>query len=171
MHTICPSWSFSTRSCLVSQDFLYLPVEEHVAIYCEGGGYASCPQSINCQTTVPVSKQEFVERRRVKRTIVRMVTRIMEGVGIGQNKVVTGAAVTVDISIFGLCLEVCQALVEGSEVLFSVDSAVSTTPVHAAGTVQWCRVIDNSSLFHAGIELSDTTSFQQISRQIERLCR
>jgi len=94
----------------------------------------------------------------------------MEGVGIGQDRVVTGAAVTVDISPFGLCLEVCQALVEGSAILFSVDLAASAAPVHSGGTVRWCHLVDSSPLFHAGIQLSDASSFQQITRQVEKLC-
>ncbi|RUM39160.1 MAG: hypothetical protein DSY70_06340 [Desulfobulbus sp.] len=154
MNTICPSWSLSTRSCRLSNDGLYLPVAEHVGMYCEGGGYLSCPQSINFNSLSGPTSKHREERRCSRRTPVRLFARVTERFE-EMNQAGEGAAVTVDVSPEGLRVELCRPLAEGVEILFSLEHGPSNSPVHGIGRVQWCRSMENASLFHAGIKVTD----------------
>ena len=40
----CPHWNTAGQLCLLSQDGLFLPVQEHVADFCECSDYRRCPR-------------------------------------------------------------------------------------------------------------------------------
>ncbi len=170
MKSVCPSWSFSTKSCLLSTDGLYLPVAEHIGVYCEGGGYLSCPQSMNLHAAAEADCRLAAERRRTRRTPVRLFTRIIECPSTTQREQdISGAAVAVDLSPDGIRVELCQSLAEGTNIMFSLDAASSGTPVHGSGQVRWCRSMDNSSFFHVGIQLTDKAAAAEIARRIDQI--
>jgi hypothetical protein len=144
---------------------LYLPVSEHIDIYCEGGGYLYCPKSKNVKMMSAANEPALKERRCSRRRPVRLFARISERLQDLEHVGAEGAAITVDLSREGLRVELCKPLAEGTEISFSLEDASSRSPVHGSGMVQWCRSIENGSLFHAGIMLTD----QAISHEIQ-LC-
>ena len=154
---ICPSWSLSTRSCRASKSGLYLPVAEHVEIYCEGGGHQSCPQYIQQTFRAELGDGDHANRRHHRRVPGRFFTRLTERIDDSLDRPVDGAAITVDLSAGGIRFELCQALTEGSEILFFLNGDFSDTPLHGTGQVKWCRSLDDAPLYHAGISFVDNS--------------
>lgn len=151
----CPSWSLTSRSCLSSKSGLYLPVAEHVAIYCQGGGYSSCPQYIQQAYRDELADEQHGNRRHFRRVPGRFFTRLTERTKSSLDRVIEDAAITVDLSAGGIRFELCQPLPEGTEILFSLNGDFSDTPLHGTGQVKWCRSLDNAHIFHAGISFVD----------------
>lgn len=156
---VCPHWSQQDRSCLLSQKGLYLPVTEHVGIYCEGGNYSSCSQYMRqalCPATGAVVDQA-VNRRRHPRVPGRFFFRLVESPAEEDlNRLIDDAAITVDLSRGGIRFESYRALPEGAEILFSLNGDFSNVPLRGLGKVKWCRSLDDAPLYHAGISFVDT---------------
>lgn len=156
---VCPHWSPQDRSCLLSREGLYLPVAEHVQIYCEGGNYASCSQYMNLalRPDTVASVDKGVNRRRHRRVPGRFFFRLAESTGEELDRLIDDAAITVDLSRGGIRFESYRALSEGTEILFSLNGDFSGTPLRGVGRVKWCRSLDNAPLYHAGISFLDGT--------------
>lgn len=166
--TICPHWSLKNRNCLVSHEGLYLPVTEHVAIYCEGGNFSSCPQYLSLEMgTNPELTTNMDENRRHHRRVNGryqvLLTRYGDGVT-GQTG--DDSATTVDISPGGIRLESHDALPEGSRVFFSLNGEFSTPPVEGTGVVKWCHSLANRPLYHSGISFIETSVVRAIRERL-----
>lgn len=163
---VCPSWSFATKSCLSTKSGLYLPVAQHIEIYCEGGGYPSCPQFIKQAFSSELANGDKANRRHCRRVPGRFFTRLTERTNDALSRVVEDAAVTVDLSAGGIRFELCQSLAEGSEIEFSLDGDFSDTPLHGAGQVKWCRSLESAPLYHAGISFADKAIASAVSDRL-----
>lgn len=164
---VCPHWSRQDRSCLLSQDGLYLPVTEHVEIYCEGGNYSSCTyymgKAIDSDTGVVEGKG--LNRRHYRRVPGRFSFRLAECAGDDLDRLIDDAAITVDLSRGGIRFESYRALSEGAEVLFSLNGDFSNVPLRGIGQVKWCRSLENAPIYHAGISFSDNVVADAISNR------
>ncbi len=157
---VCPHWSEQDRSCLLSQKGLYLPVTEHVEIYCEGGNYSSCSQYMGqaLRPAVGTVVDRGVNRRRHRRIPGRFFFRLAESTDDEDlNRLIDDAAITVDLSRGGIRFESYRALPEGAEILFSLNGDFSGTPLRGIGQVKWCRSLDDAPLYHAGISFVDNS--------------
>ena len=156
---VCPHWSQRDRSCLLSQKGLYLPVTEHVEIYCEGGNYSSCSQYMK-QVVRPAAGtvvDQGVNRRRHRRVPGRFFFRLAESTDDEElSRLIDDSAITVDLSRGGIRFESYCALPEGEEILFSLNGDFSSVPLRGTGQVKWCRSLDDAPLYHAGISFADT---------------
>ena len=156
---VCPHWSQQDRSCLLSQKGLFLPVTEHVEIYCEGGNYSSCSQYMGQVLRPPAGTviDQGVNRRRHPRVPGRFFFRLAESSAEEDlNRLIDDAAITVDLSRGGIRFESYRALPEGAEILFSLNGDFSSVPLRGRGRVKWCRSLDDAPLYHAGISFVDT---------------
>ena len=169
MNIVCPSWSFSTKSCLLSTDGLYLPVADHVSLYCEGGGYLFCPQAAGLNTKHGAKNRTLSERRKSRRTPARLFARISDSLQSIEHVGAEGAAITVDLSNQGFRVELCSPLTEGTTIHFSLEDESTSSPVHGTGLVKWCHSMENAALFHAGIMVTDRTSASEIRQRIAQI--
>ncbi len=167
---VCPHWSQRDRRCLLSQKGLFLPVTEHVEIYCEGGNYSSCSQYMRQALRPPAGTviDQGVNRRRHRRVPGRFFFRLAESAG-GEdlNQLIDDAAITVDLSRGGIRFESYRALPEGAEIHFSLNGDFSSVPLRGIGQVKWCRSLDDAPLYHAGISFADTAVADAISDRFD----
>jgi hypothetical protein len=165
---VCPHWSAKDRSCLLSQRGLYLPVAEHIEIYCEGGNFSSCSQYM-AQTFPPEGapfSDNVVDHRRFRRVPGRFSFRLAERAGDSLNQLIDDAATTVDFSPGGIRFESYRSLHRGAEVLFSLNGDFSDAPLQGIGRVKWCRSLENAPLYHAGIAFADPAVAAAISERL-----
>ena len=154
----CPHWSLQSRSCRASHGGLYLPVLEHVEIYCEGGNFGSCYQYMEETLRADFAAAEEVKRnrRRHRRVPCRYSFRLAERKdNAGLDRLFDDVATTVDLSSGGIRFESYRALPQGVEVSFSLNGEFSSVPLKGTGQVKWCRSLEDAPLYHAGIAFSD----------------
>jgi len=165
---VCPHWSAKDRSCLLSQWGLYLPVAEHIEIYCEGGNFSSCSQYM-AQAPPPVgpsSSDNAMNHRHFRRVPGRFSFRLAERAGDALNQLIDDAATTVDLSPGGIRFESYRSLRRGTEVLFSLNGDFSNAPLRGIGRVKWCHSLENAPLYHAGIAFADPVVAAAISERL-----
>lgn len=153
----CPHWSAGDRNCLLSNSGLYLPVQEHVDIYCEGGNFLSCSQFIaHAGAGRGTASDRGVNHRRFSRVPGRFSFRLAEREQDNVSRIIDDAATTVDLSPGGIRFESYRSLEQGTEVLFSLNGDFSDVPLRGSGEVKWCRSLENAPLYHAGIAFADS---------------
>ena len=95
----CPHWNTAGHLCLLSQDGLFLPVQEHVADFCECSDYPRCPRFRAHADRVT----RAVNRRRSVRLPERHLFRFSEISSTGPMSGATAdEAWTLDLSDHGL---------------------------------------------------------------------
>ena len=162
---ICPHWAAEDRSCLLSRSGLYLPVQEHVDIYCEGGNFLSCSQFIaHAGAARGAVSDSGVNHRRFRRVPGRFSFRLAEREQDNVSRIIDDAATTVDLSPGGIRFESYCALPEGIEIIFSLNGDFSDVPLRGIGQVRWCNSLENAPLYHAGIAFVDPA----VSRAIRK---
>ena len=166
----CPHWAADKRNCLLSQHGLYLPVQEHIDSYCEGGNFLSCSQYIACvQTPEKAKPEEVVNQRRFPRIPARFSFRLAEHAGDNLNWIIDDAATTVDLSPVGIRFECYRSLQQGKEVFFSLNGDFSDAPLRGSGEVKWCRSLENAPLYHAGIAFTDPDVARAVRKRLGSL--
>ena len=174
---VCPYWSDSTKSCLISKQGLYLPVPDHIHTYCRTGNHPFCPQFEQQGASLPEYQNgsgKVVDRRERKEEDRRKCTRIsgsysLQLAGLQEDGNTTSLldkkATTVDLSAGGIRLQTHSELPVNSMVSFSLNSA-SGPPVQGIGQIKWCRSLMDSSVFHAGIVFSDGSTSGAMRRYL-----
>ena len=153
----CPHWSTPGRRCLLSRAGLYLPVEEHVALFCETAEFVSCPHyTVELDAKAPGENGTgAANRRQWSRVPGRYRFSLARPLDNGLCDVIDESASTVDLSPRGIRCESFRALPVGSRVFFTISGEISDIPLEGRGQVRWCRSLDNAPLYHAGIAIED----------------
>ncbi len=164
---ICPHWAQNDRLCLLSCSGLYLPVQEHIDIYCRGGNFVSCSQFINCmEVDKKTTADHGMNLRRFSRVPARFSFRLAESDADDVNRVIDAAATTVDLSPGGIRFESYRSLQKGKKVIFSLNGDFSERPLRGVGQVKWCHSLENAPLYHAGIAFADSKIASAISERL-----
>jgi len=154
----CPCWSSSTRYCYLARGGIFLPVREHVDLFCEGREYRSCPHYDGGLGENPSADGIFSpegNRRRFPRLPGRYGFCLVEPSGDELEHVLDDSAVSVDVSAGGIRFESSRALPVGMDVLFSLNDAYMDLPIQGRGRVCWCRSLDTVPRYHAGVSVDD----------------
>ena len=163
----CPHWAQDDRRCLLSCSGLYIPVQEHIDIYCRGGNYACCSQFINC---LAVDNKNTADQglnlRRFSRIPARFSFRLAASEEEDVNRIIDDAATTVDFSPGGIRFESYRSLKKGARVTFSLNGDFAEPPLHGIGQVKWCYSLENSPIYHAGIAFADPDVAGAIRRRL-----
>jgi Tfp pilus assembly protein PilZ len=157
----CPYWSISNKSCVYGRGGLYLPVAEHILTYCRTPNYASCSLLegqlvVNDQGGV---KEDFQDRRGYERVPGRFTFKVSNHLRDEDLvSLVDDKAVTVDISQGGIRFETFREVPVDSLISFFLTAKEFEEPLHGVGQVKWCKPLEKSSAFHAGIAFTDASA-------------
>ncbi len=183
---VCPYWSDSTKSCLVNKEGLYLPVSEHIHTYCRTSNYPSCPQFEQQGTALQENQNGsgkvadrreciVVDRREIRETDRRGSVRIsgsysLQLAGLQKDGHTTSLldkqATTVDLSLGGIRLQTHCELPVNSMVSFSMNGDSGGPPVQGIGQIRWCRPVEDTSVYHAGIVFTESSTSGAMRRYL-----
>ena len=152
---VCPGWSVKNRSCLLSRNGLFLPMTEHVALYCEGGNYRSCTTYVSHMVEEQQQQEGLMNRRRHERIPCRYSFHLAEYMEDESLRLVDDSALTIDYSAGGMRFESSHPLNEGAIVHFTLNDDLLLEPLHGLGQVKWCRSMENRPLYQAGVAFAD----------------
>ena len=174
---VCPYWSDSTKSCLISKKGLYLPVSDHINTYCRTDNYLLCSQFEEQGAGLPEYQNgsgKVVDRRKRKVADRRESARILGNyllqlAGLQENGntsfLLDKKATTVDLSAGGIRLKTSCELSVDSMVSFSLNDD-SGPPIQGIGQIRWCRLIEDGSVYHAGIVFTDGSTSGAVRRYL-----
>jgi PilZ domain len=149
----CIFWDGHEKNCLSTVGGLFLPVAEHIATYCLTSHHLVCSHYPgNAARNKEGVDEGKSNRRQHDRVLGRYPFRIVELVE-GQEvaRPIKANACTVDYSLGGVRFESHQALPVNALVRFSLNGYYSNKILSGSGMVKWCKPLESSPMFHAGI--------------------
>ncbi len=165
----CPHWSAISKSCQLHQRGLFIPVSEHIKVYCQSSNYVSCQQVLEQSREIRPGgwDEEEENRRRFERTQKRYYLRLSEyKPSVLAEVPIDNCACTVDMSPGGIRLESSSLLAQDSLVSFYLDKKFSKTGLRGIGKVRWCKSLENTPLYHAGIDFLDEVAATAIEEHL-----
>jgi hypothetical protein len=155
----CPHWDSSNRSCLLIKDGIFLPLEQHVAIFCLSAHFAACPQyRLPADTRFGTCEagRMLDNRRRSIRIPSRHIFRFSEMTG---SDLLPGIqeedAWTIDLSDHGIRFATRQLLPPETVIHFTVQTNGRATKIEGSGRIIWSEPLVKTSQFHAAIAFTD----------------
>ena len=149
----------SRRACLLVKEGLFIPIDQHVAIYCLSSHYLSCRHYqllANAEDEAGQDQIAPINRRRSIRTPSRHAFRFSE---ITDHDNLPGLreddAWTVDLSDHGIRFASRQVLIRDTDINFFMEADNTAAKVEGTGKVIWCEPLENTPMFHAGIVFTD----------------
>lgn len=156
----CPFWRPDFKKCHASNGGLFIPLDDHIDVYCKTSDYPQCLQ-YSMHVKAQLGVVEMVpnpgeNRRKHKRhPSAHMVTLVKL---IKSNKVVSHlstAASTLDLSKGGMRLHLNQPLSDDTVIRFSFEDSLPETLREGTGQVQWCNKQIDDTGYQVGIAFQE----------------
>jgi hypothetical protein len=161
----CPFWSALSLKCQICKGGLFIPLDDHIEVYCKTPYYPHCLQYAlrpeNHLEIIGKSKQNNRNRRKFMRveacyniTLVRLIH---------SGKVVSHFSTfarTLDLSSGGMRLTTNKPLVNDSVLQFSFDNSFPVGLQECIGQVAWCNKEIDAPGYQAGISFQDDQTIE-----------
>lgn len=169
----CPYWSKqNSHECKMTKGGLYIPMPEHVDMFCSKPQYSQCHQYLRGRELLQETARKYgfiVEggRRKYRRVPDRTLVSLSSS-GSGKNvlELLDDKAFTVDLSLGGMRLESNKKIKKDSLVSFQFSSDFSIPNLQGNGEVKWCEPLEDSDSFQVGVAFSDFELTQAIGSHL-----
>lgn len=159
-HGFCPFWTPDSQKCLVCKGGLFIPLDDHIDIYCKTSDHPQCLQysmyaENHRELLTPVASPVDNRREHQRHSVVHKVTlvKMVESGEIVSH--LSTVAQTLDLSQGGMRLNIKKPLVDDSLIEFSFDDSFPNSLRDGTGQVQWCNKQIDESGYQAGISFQD----------------
>ena len=148
----CPYWLSQSRKCLISRKGLFIPLENHISIFCTTLKHKSCHlyrDELFLQQSGSISSNH--NRRRFnrfpggKRLILHQVTNT------DTHEAASKTAYTTNQSAGGIQIRTQSPLFHGSLVSFSYDKSAKGAEHKNLARVMWCQYQKDTLVYLAGL--------------------
>lgn len=151
----CPCWSSDQEGkCTITEGGVYLPLAQHIWLFCLSAEYASCSRYI--QGRECIANREALERRRFRRYEKKCNIAIDVCDPTDGSPALSKYNVrTLDVSLHGMKIESPEKIPTDTIVGFQFDPAFSPDVLAGSGSVKWCRQQAGSEKFEFGLAFYD----------------
>jgi hypothetical protein len=167
----CRFWSALSMKCRICKEGLFIPLDNHIEMYCKTTEYPHCLQymlhSENIQSYLELTKKDENNRRKYERyqtchqiTLVRLV---QSGKIASHYSII---AKTLDLSSGGMRLTTKNPLINHSLVQFTFDQSFPENLQNGTGQVAWCNKQIDEPGYQAGITFQDDRLITSMDRYL-----
>jgi hypothetical protein len=169
---ICPYWDQVTKQdCKMTKGGLYIPLPEHIAIFCSTSHFTQCHQYIRgkellgeAAATDAIYEDSRRRHRRIKESLPLSIAPC-DSMG-RQTGDLNEDTMTVDLSIGGMCLKSNREFTANELLLLNIMEKTSGPPLSGIGEVKWCHNIKDSSEYLVGLAFKTSETGQLVSRYV-----
>lgn len=156
----CPFWSTQALQCQLCREGLFIPLNDHIEIYCETAHYRQCRQfSHHSARQSQPPKYSGWNRRKYERVAashrVTLVKPLQAGQAAFPAAVESAACWTLDLGKGGMRLTTEQPLVQASVIRFSFVDSFPQSVQSGQGLIAWCNRQHDRPAYQAGIAFHD----------------
>lgn len=165
----CPFWSPSERICKVANEGLFIPLEDHIEIYCEGSEYPLCRQYLlfQQQSDTAGSRKKVDDRRRSPRIKSAHRLTFLRLTDSGRPiSVHPSIANTMDLSSGGMSLITRDLLLLDSIVQFQFTTPVPPALQTGLAKVKWCTPAENNLRYQIGLSFQNDRVIQAMGKYL-----
>ena len=171
--TFCPFWIPTSLKCNLCTKGLFIPLEDHIEIYCKTEEYQTCShyilsiESYRQSVTSNVENPNYNRRRHVRIEGIHPVTLNPLNSG---GKVVPQFSIhakTLDLSLGGLRLQTKEPLINDTLIRFSFDDFAHNLFLTGTAIIRWCHQLINSSEYQAGLAFCDNQATEAMKMYLQ----
>ncbi len=165
----CEFWSESEHACKVCNSGLFIPLDDHIEIYCKTSEHVLCIQyNMNVQTTSDEEKWSSVNRRKYMRIKERQkvsLVRLNESGNIVSH--LPEKAHVLDLSMGGMRVNSREILMNDSIVQFTfAGDDIPSNMQTGIAKVRWSCPINNDTLYQVGLAFQNENTMEAIGRHL-----
>lgn len=172
----CPYWTLEhNRECGISKGGMYIPMPEHIQMFCHSGKYYQCQayvrgrELINAQDEFELN--EFLgsrDRRRLRRYPEQVYLDLVAcDRSLNPQLMKAYKAKSLDVSLGGLRVESFKEFPSDAVVSFVLDPEFSSETLLGVGEVKWCLPKKDSNKFESGIAFSNYSTSESMREYLE----
>jgi hypothetical protein len=157
---MCPYLSIKTMKCRICSGGLFIPLNDHIEIYCKTPMHTQClqysMQSENIAQRLENAGKRYKNRRKYHRVPADKKVTLVKL--LGSERIVTHhpiSAHTLDLSMGGMRLQTDTPLVNDSVMHFSLETLTAGSPHRGVGRVAWCNKQIDEPGYQIGIVFKD----------------
>lgn len=169
----CPYWDkVKKQDCNLTKGGLYLPLPEHIEIFCGTQHFTQCNHYImGCELLGEATATDAIyddSRRRYRRTKDQLPVSFIRCDDNGRylTNDPQEQAMTVDLSIGGLCLKSKSKVHTDELLLLQLDEKTEQSSVSGFAEVRWCKTFDESSEYFVGLAFRKIETGLAIGKQM-----
>jgi len=167
----CPYWSPLSLKCQIYTGGLFIPLDDHMDVYCTTPHYPQCLQyslqqnnQLEIAGTTAVSKRNRRKFPRIEESHKITLVKLIESGEIAAHS--SDPAKTLDLSNGGLRLTTNKPLSKKSLVHFSFGHSFPENLQTARGQVAWCNKDIDTPGYQAGISFQDYRTIEAMNRYL-----
>lgn len=159
--TNCPFWTPETKKCQVCNTGIFIPLEDHISVYCTTSNYIKCMQ-------YGLNKDLEIENRmgglrvghnrrqhmRVESNLQLTLVKLIESEEVVNHTPLT--VETLDISRGGMRITTNSPLNRNTRVQFIFEKNFPSPTHKAMAEVQWCNKQIDDPGYQVGVAFHDT---------------
>jgi hypothetical protein len=168
----CPYWSPTSLKCSLCNEGLFIPLENHIEVYCRTEAYTICMQySLRSEFYHRFLPENTASPHDNRRRHIRVQDRHhvtltpFHRPATPASQVSTPAR-TIDLSIGGLRLQTVEPLVNDTVIQFSFEDFTPDFPLAGTATVKWCHRLVDSSEYQAGLAFTNDQTAEAMGRYL-----
>lgn len=156
----CPFWSAQSLKCQLCQGGLFIPLDDHIDVYCKTLNYPQCMQytlySANHVQLMAKYRQANRNLRKYERIEICHKVTLVKLVGSGQvASHISTIGKTLDLSMGGMRLATEKPLINDTIVRFSFEEFFPKNLQEGTGQIAWCNKQIDEPGYQAGISFQD----------------
>lgn len=152
----CPFWSTESHKCRICNGGLFIPLDDHVEVYCTTPAYPQCLQyELHSEKQLQIMREargQGQNRRKYTRTNashkISLAKLVESGEIVSHHSTI---AKTLDVSKGGMKLAIEIPLLTNTVVQFSFDDSFPKGLQGGTGQVTWCNKQIDEAGYQAGI--------------------
>lgn len=147
----CPYWQKSKCGSKIGTDGLYIPLDEHIQMYCESPNYSLCSQYLECDDAEQnKTGPKLNKRKRARVSSKQPITIVyLNDSGNVVSKEIH-KAMTIDLSMGGMRLITDEPIMKNSLIQFSLNDADSSKSEEGIAISRWCNQLQDQDRYHVG---------------------
>ena len=169
---VCPFWSPITKICKVQATGLFIPLNDHIQMYCKRSEHVLCQQYRLSQDTDRETEKAGAEiksgnRRlhpRIKRNHQLTLVRLSNSGHVISRD--SSRASTQDLSSGGMRLTTREMLLNDSMIQFRFKHSLPSSLKSGLAKVKWCVPADNNLEYHVGVAFQNDQVIQGIADEL-----
>lgn len=159
----CPFWSTYALKCRLSNDGLFIPLDDHIDVYCTTTEYPLCLQyNMNSEGRAQIKrkpKEPEDNRRAFPRLERNFRVTLVKMTDSGKlAKHFSLHASTLDISRGGMRLNTTERLIDDTRIAFSFVDVFPEELQSGTATIKWCCEQEESGFYQAGLAFENPRS-------------
>jgi hypothetical protein len=168
----CPYWDQTNKQdCKLTKGGLYIPLPEHIEIFCRSSHFSQCHQYIRGCELLDESTVHSIyyddsrrKHRRIKDRLPISFT-FCDPSGIPVNNTIE-EAMSVDLSVGGMCFEINRKIPDNELLLLNISEKNGEQNISGLAEVKWCDANSGLPGYLVGVAFKTRETTERIGQHL-----